>query len=165
MPITPIMETFLKEDWMVTQFPAYKKSCDAKCETAGFSWQVCMEQAMVNTTEALACLQSLPEDAFSPSNAGSNGNSMTNSIHWIATRGPSFSLPGPSPAPTPGATSEMRHCNFGDTVQCPGEAFCTGNQCCMDGSTCPSASQDFLDCAKGKIEDCTKSDYSSILIM
>merc|ERR1712113_848742 len=58
--------------------------------------------------------------------------------------------PTPSPAPT--------HCNVGDAVQCPHLAtwqMCAGNQCCPDGSTCPSADNSFKGCQKPKTQDCT----------
>jgi len=57
---------------------------------------------------------------------------------------------------SPGAAAER--CQVGDHVNCPGgEAQCAGNQCCPDGSVCPSAEASFTDpigCAKGKVEDC-----------
>lgn len=50
-------------------------------------------------------------------------------------------------------------CKMGESVHCVGvEGYCSGGQCCMDGSTCPSASPDFNSCPKGKVEDCTWSD-------
>ena len=39
-----------------------------------------------------------------------------------------------------------------------GGAQCAGNECCGDGSTCPSASKDFACCPKPKGYDCTKGD-------
>lgn len=62
-------------------------------------------------------------------------------------------IPGsaPAPSPTPGAT-----CNVGDTVHCPGgDTMCAGNQCCRDGSACPSAEASFHSCPKAKATDCT----------
>ena len=48
-------------------------------------------------------------------------------------------------------------CNVGDTVKCPEEGGdCAGNQCCPDGSTCPSAQINFSGCPKSKMIDCTK---------
>jgi len=62
--------------------------------------------------------------------------------------------PTPSPAPTPAGA-----CNVGDAVACPGhpETFCAGNQCCPDGSSCPSAENTFTGCPSGKQQDCTMS--------
>lgn len=68
--------------------------------------------------------------------------------------------PSPSPAPSPSAT-----CNVGDPVPCPsGGAQCQGNQCCVDGSTCPSASNTFTGCPHPKVEDCTGGGYESLMV-
>jgi len=46
------------------------------------------------------------------------------------------------------------HCEVGDAVECPTKgAMCEGDQCCPDGSTCPSAHQEFK-CEKPKVNDC-----------
>lgn len=46
-------------------------------------------------------------------------------------------------------------CRIGSKVTCPGTgAICTGNQCCPDHSTCPSAAPDFKGCAHGKTATC-----------
>lgn len=46
-------------------------------------------------------------------------------------------------------------CNVGDNVICKDGTHCMGNQCCRDGSTCPSASSSFKLCPRGKTTDCT----------
>lgn len=47
-------------------------------------------------------------------------------------------------------------CKVGDVVRCPGTTYnCAGNQCCGDGSTCPSASSTYHSCPKPKTSDCT----------
>jgi len=101
MPFIPVMESYLKPDWVATQFPPYKAACDndTRCLDGGFSWQVCLEQGLVDAAGALECLKSLPGDAFSGANPGSNGNSLTNSLHWLATRLPAPSPPSPAPVP------------------------------------------------------------------
>jgi hypothetical protein len=58
--------------------------------------------------------------------------------------------PPPSPSPAPSGS-----CNVGDLVTCVDGFTCMGNQCCRDGSTCPSASSDFTACS-GKKSDCTR---------
>lgn len=72
--------------------------------------------------------------------------------------------PSPSPAPTPPAPSPAptpmpppSTCNVGDIVPCPGNArsMCAGNQCCPDGSACPSAESTFSGCPNPKADDCT----------
>lgn len=62
--------------------------------------------------------------------------------------------PVPTPVPTPAPSSS---CNVGDPVPCPGYAgaFCAGDQCCPDSSTCPSANPGFNKCSSGKTQDCT----------
>jgi len=61
----------------------------------------------------------------------------------------------PTPAPTPAPTGT---CNVGDPVTCPGTSSgCAGDQCCLDGSTCPSAEETFTGCSKGKTVDCVKA--------
>jgi len=47
-------------------------------------------------------------------------------------------------------------CQVGEEVPCPGtKSFCRGDQCCSDGTTCPSARASFKACDIGKTEDCT----------
>lgn len=56
----------------------------------------------------------------------------------------------------------MKKCNVGDHVLCPSGEMCSGNQCCKDGSTCPSAQNNFTRCPRRKTSDCTtepSSDY------
>ena len=50
-------------------------------------------------------------------------------------------------------------CHVGQYMKCPNsETFCAGDQCCPDGSTCPSASRDFVPgCHKPKESHCTKA--------
>jgi len=87
---------------------------------------------------------------------------------WLCT------LPGPTPAPTPGPTpaptprptpaptpaptpSPGPMCKVGDPVHCPNsEVICAGDECCPDGSTCPSAAQSYDLCPNPKKEDCTR---------
>merc|ERR1712127_376921 len=51
----------------------------------------------------------------------------------------------------------LSQCTVGDKVVCSGteEAMCAGDECCPDGSTCPSASGEVAECAHGKTRDCT----------
>jgi len=47
-------------------------------------------------------------------------------------------------------------CSVGDSVSCPDSVLrCAGNQCCQDGSTCPSADSSFSECPAPKTFDCT----------
>lgn len=66
------------------------------------------------------------------------------------------SAPTPPPSPLPPSP-----CNFGDVAKCPGGSiyqpeFCSGDQCCQDGSTCPSAHESFNSCPKPKSFDCLR---------
>lgn len=68
----------------------------------------------------------------------------------------------PPPPPTPPAPpppAPGTRCKVGQTVKCPGTSiFCAGDQCCGDGSTCPSADGKFTGCPMPKKFDCTKVD-------
>jgi len=77
----------VKPDWAKLDFPIYQAQCaaDPECKK-GWSWPVCLEQAVLDTAGAYSCLRDLPKDAFAPSNAAAGGNSLTNSLHWLATR-------------------------------------------------------------------------------
>ena len=63
---------------------------------------------------------------------------------------PGILPPDPNP-PTP-------TCNVGEDVKCPGGVWCAGNQCCPDGSICPSADNAFNGCPDPKLSDCTKGE-------
>merc|ERR1712241_1111428 len=70
---------------------------------------------------------------------------------------PSPPTPPSPPAPTPPPSPSQ--CKVGAPVHCPRLApgqMCAGNQCCPDGTTCPSAENSFTGCPKPKTEDCTK---------
>lgn len=58
--------------------------------------------------------------------------------------------------PASSAKQSKQYCKLGQEVQCPGApGTCNGNQCCADGSTCPSAGNDFVKvCKFGKKLDC-----------
>lgn len=65
--------------------------------------------------------------------------------------------PTPVPTPSPAPSPAPQHCNVGDSIRCPGSSTrCAGDQCCPDGSTCPSASSGFSGCGQPKREDCTQ---------
>jgi len=71
-------------------------------------------------------------------------------------------VPPPAPTPTPSGS-----CSVGEAVYCPVDTdrfpeasqneMCAGNQCCRDGSTCPSAERTFEGCPVAKKSDCTSS--------
>jgi len=107
LPFTPGMEDYLKKDWVAIDLPVYRKECTENPEcNNGWSWAMCLEAAVLDSKDGYRCVKALPKDAFHSGNAAANGNSLTNSLHWIATRpGASFTpsdlLPGsPSSQPT-----------------------------------------------------------------
>lgn len=62
--------------------------------------------------------------------------------------------PGPTPAPTPAPAGPT--CHVGDPVFCPGASYrCAGEECCQDGTTCPSAPNTWHGCRLNKTTDCT----------
>jgi len=62
-----------------------------------------------------------------------------------------------SPSRQPSKKHSLAPCAVGSEVACPGgEGQCAGNQCCPDGSTCPSADAGFKGCTDSKAEDCTQ---------
>merc|ERR1712217_408446 len=64
--------------------------------------------------------------------------------------------PTPIPPPTPAPTPSPAMCKVGDPVLCPGASYdCAGDQCCQDGTTCPSADNSWKGCPKPKTVDCT----------
>lgn len=87
----------------------------------------------------------------------------------VASYEVSFYCPGsapPSPGPSPPPPTPTPGCKVGDMVQCPGNtASCAGNQCCPDGSTCPSAAKDFAGCPAPKKKDCTTSESGEGIIL
>lgn len=73
--------------------------------------------------------------------------------------------PSLSTSPTPPLTPSMPGgpCKVGDSVLCPGTSMrCAGDQCCPDGSTCPSAESSFGGCQKEKTMDCTDMPTASV---
>jgi len=63
-------------------------------------------------------------------------------------------LEGVELCPTKYDPPDVVPCKVGDQVRCPCGEACMGDQCCRDGSTCPSARPEFQ-CAWPKYEDCT----------
>jgi hypothetical protein len=47
---------------------------------------VVMEKSIINKESAWKLALDLDKESFSPSNAGGNGNSWTNTLYFIATR-------------------------------------------------------------------------------
>lgn len=77
------------------------------------------------------------------------GGMTTTAIPPTATAKPT-TLPEVPPSAT------LFACSVGAHVTCPTGGSCEGNQCCPDGSICPSAEAGFKGCGDVKVEDCTK---------
>ena len=74
---------------------------------------------------------------------------------------PTPTPPPPSPSPSPSGGS----CSVGAAVKCPGtHTYCGGDQCCPDGSTCPSADNSFQLCPHKKEVDCTTASSDLLLV-
>jgi len=180
LPFTPVTERYLKMDWTAEHFATFKNECDQdpNCGSDGWSWTLCLEQAVLQPQEAKRCLDRLPKNAFSVDNSAACGNSLTNSLHWIATRPEvvlhdipepvqvvAFTAANPEVAPKFEIKPEgiyadeaIERCSVGELVPCPNSTFqCSGSQCCEDGTTCPSAPADYLGCWSGKKVDCTRA--------
>jgi hypothetical protein len=69
-------------------------------------------------------------------------------------------VPSPTPTPTPAppapAPAGGGGCPVNGDAVCPDGNHCAGSQCCMDGSTCPSAPASFNACFLPKATDCTR---------
>lgn len=84
--------------------------------------------------------------------------------------GPSPPPPAPpGPGPSPPSPPDPK-CKVGDTVRCPGDpqVNCAGQECCPDGSVCPSAPNGWVNCpTRHKTQDCTTArlDNTTILVV
>jgi len=76
--------------------------------------------------------------------------------HPSPTPAPAPPAPAPAPAPVPVPVPSGGGCPVGGDAVCPDGAHCAGRQCCMDGSTCPSAPNSFDACPRPKALDCTR---------
>merc|ERR1740138_1501605 len=54
LPYTPVSEHFLETKWVASQFSTSAASCDAdrNCAKQGWSWLMCLEQAILDITKA-----------------------------------------------------------------------------------------------------------------
>jgi len=83
---------------------------------------------------------------------------------YTATGGPVPSPPSPGPSPGPAPAPGPATCQVGDAVMCPGTTYmCAGDQCCQDGTTCPSADSSFQGCALPKTNDCTSKEQEILV--
>eukprot|EP00746_Dinoflagellata_sp_MGD_P122164 gnl/MRDRNA2_/MRDRNA2_57118_c0_seq1.p1 gnl/MRDRNA2_/MRDRNA2_57118_c0~~gnl/MRDRNA2_/MRDRNA2_57118_c0_seq1.p1 ORF type:complete len:585 (+),score=99.89 gnl/MRDRNA2_/MRDRNA2_57118_c0_seq1:248-1756(+) len=77
--------------------------------------------------------------------------------------------PSPPPGPSPPAPPPppLPKCKVGDVVPCPGDpqVNCEGEECCPDGSVCPSAPNDWLTYCPThhKEQDCTTAGLEDMM--
>ncbi|GAB5365517.1 hypothetical protein AAMO2058_001065100 [Amorphochlora amoebiformis] len=88
LPFTPISEYLLPPLWVKQQVHEFDKACfeSPMCKGDGWAPLVCMARSIVDVDAALKCVSKLPHNSFSDSTAEGNGNSMTNTMHFILTR-------------------------------------------------------------------------------
>lgn len=87
LPITPISEAVYDVDWVQEFYPSLAKSCEAddRCAEQGWSiLQYTSESVLGQRQKALENSLKLTDRSFT--SAGGNGQSMTNTIWFIATR-------------------------------------------------------------------------------
>ncbi|CAK0889304.1 unnamed protein product, partial [Prorocentrum cordatum] len=88
LPFTPMTESLLQEEWILEHLDGYKTACasDPACEATGWRWAVCLSEAVVDPSAARSCLRDLPQGSYGAHVAAANGDSLTNSLYWVATR-------------------------------------------------------------------------------
>jgi len=88
LPFTPISEYLIQPAWVKQQIKGFTKACSesAPCKSDGWSPLVCMALAMIDQDQALKCTRALPKSSFSDQTAEGNGNSLTNTLHFIMSR-------------------------------------------------------------------------------
>jgi len=88
MPFTPVAEERDDPDWAADLYPLYKKSCEEAgdfCVDNGWSiMQAGLCATAGNREEALKQALAVPADVFN--SLGGVGNSLTNTIWYVATR-------------------------------------------------------------------------------
>mmetsp|Transcript_23977 Transcript_23977/g.42487 ORF Transcript_23977/g.42487 Transcript_23977/m.42487 type:complete len:906 (-) Transcript_23977:329-3046(-) len=89
LPFTPISSYLLDSEWMGQQMKGFKRACKEsdQCTSDGWSPLVCMAQAIVDPSLGLECAKGLSDSEFSDLTAEGNGNSKTNTFHFIASMG------------------------------------------------------------------------------
>jgi len=88
LPFTPISEYLLRPDWIRQQIDSFGKACEKSpiCTGDGWSPLVCMALSIADQEKGLTCAQHLPKKEFSDQTAEGNGNSWTNTLHFIESR-------------------------------------------------------------------------------
>jgi endoglucanase Acf2 len=88
IPLTPVAETRDNIDWAKSLYPQYEKACDAAgdfCEENGWTiLQAGLLATTGNRSDAIEQAKQVPQKVFSTDGGG--GNSMSNTLWYIATR-------------------------------------------------------------------------------
>ncbi len=90
IPYSPVSEALLPKEWVEYAFPIFEASCSAFAQCAQDGWLafVKMQEAILDPESAwdFSSGGNFPISSFSNNNPGGNGNSLTNTLYWIATR-------------------------------------------------------------------------------
>eukprot|EP00471_Norrisiella_sphaerica_P008556 CAMPEP_0184503066 /NCGR_PEP_ID=MMETSP0113_2-20130426/51615_1 /TAXON_ID=91329 /ORGANISM="Norrisiella sphaerica, Strain BC52" /LENGTH=838 /DNA_ID=CAMNT_0026892479 /DNA_START=79 /DNA_END=2595 /DNA_ORIENTATION=- len=86
LPVTPASEMVFNATWAEKAADIFEKTCSGSCHTDGWITFLCMLQAVGDKSNAWDCATGLPSSVFSGEAAGGNGNSLSNTLYWIATR-------------------------------------------------------------------------------
>jgi len=159
-PSTPTLPnglaTFIEE---LLRRVSLAKTSDGRRAIASFTW---FNQDMAGGTYNLqifnkdGSLNAAGESYLTSCQAWADGGPMPSPVPGPAPAPQPSPSPSPSPAPAP-APAPSGSCSVGDAVTCVSGGMCAGNQCCSDGSTCPSAESTFSGCGNKKHSDCTKN--------
>lgn len=90
IPYSPLSEALLPKEWVEYAFPIFEESCSAfaQCAQEGWLTFVTMQEAILDPERSweFASSGNFPPNSFDNNNPGGNGNSLTNTLYWIATR-------------------------------------------------------------------------------
>uniref|UniRef100_A0A7S3YX14 glucan endo-1,3-beta-D-glucosidase n=1 Tax=Lotharella globosa TaxID=91324 RepID=A0A7S3YX14_9EUKA len=86
LPVTPASEFLLSKDWTPKAASLFETTCGGSCDTDGWITFLCLLQAITDKSKGWECAMKLDPHVFAGEAAGGNGNSLTNTLYWIATR-------------------------------------------------------------------------------
>jgi len=86
LPVTPASEFLLQPKWTEQAAKLFEQTCGGSCETDGWITFLCLLQAVTDKKKGWDCASKLPPSVFAGEAAGGNGNSMSNTLYWVATR-------------------------------------------------------------------------------
>ncbi|GAB5362024.1 hypothetical protein AAMO2058_000762700 [Amorphochlora amoebiformis] len=86
LPVTPASEMYLTKPWSKTAAKLFESTCGGACYTDGWITFLCLLKAVNDDQDAWSCAEKLHDSVFAGEAAGGNGNSLSNTLYWIATR-------------------------------------------------------------------------------